>query len=79
MCRRITCSICKKVSWAGCGMHVEQVLRGVKDEDRCKCREKKSANINIPTKIPINPNDPNDPNANNYHDKDHDKSNDDKK
>ncbi|VBB17685.1 hypothetical protein YASMINEVIRUS_148 [Yasminevirus sp. GU-2018] len=42
MCRRTTCSICKKATWSGCGSHVAQVMRGVKEEDRCKCRDKKS-------------------------------------
>lgn len=40
MCRRIECSECKKPSYAGCGMHVEQVLGTVPPEERCKCREK---------------------------------------
>ena len=26
MCRRVTCSLCGKPSFAGCGAHVEQVL-----------------------------------------------------
>jgi len=40
MCRRIECAKCKKPSYAGCGMHVEQVLRYVPREERCTCREK---------------------------------------
>jgi len=43
MCRKVICNNCKKITWAGCGAHVEQVLRDVKEEDRCKCREQKSS------------------------------------
>jgi hypothetical protein len=35
MCRAITCRICGKPDWAGCGAHVEQVLGHVATEDRC--------------------------------------------
>jgi hypothetical protein len=34
MCRKTTCS-CGKISWAGCGQHVDSVLGNIKDEDRC--------------------------------------------
>lgn len=40
MCRRIVCAECKKPSYAGCGMHVEQVLGDVPREERCTCRER---------------------------------------
>jgi hypothetical protein len=45
MCRRVECRECDKPTYAGCGMHVEQVLGDVPREDRCTCREerKKSA------------------------------------
>lgn len=43
MCQRIDCSVCHKPTFAGCGMHVEQVLRDVAPEDRCRCREEKRA------------------------------------
>ena len=35
MCRRVTCPECGKATFAGCGMHVEQVLAGVPQADRC--------------------------------------------
>jgi hypothetical protein len=35
MCRRVTCRTCAKSTWAGCGMHVDQVLAGVPGTDRC--------------------------------------------
>jgi hypothetical protein len=39
MCQRITCSKCGRPSFAGCGMHIESVLRDVPKDQRCKCRE----------------------------------------
>jgi hypothetical protein len=39
MCQRVTCSKCGRPSFAGCGMHVESVLRDVPKDQRCKCRE----------------------------------------
>lgn len=42
MCRRVKCSKCGKPTFAGCGMHVEQVLGDVPEDQRCQCREKAS-------------------------------------
>ncbi|MWJ46229.1 hypothetical protein DOU00_15640 [Clavibacter michiganensis subsp. michiganensis] len=36
MCRRVTCRVCGKKDWAGCGQHVDQVMRGVPRADRCQ-------------------------------------------
>lgn len=36
MCRRVTCNECGKATFAGCGMHVEQVLAGVPEDKRCQ-------------------------------------------
>jgi len=35
MCRAVTCRKCDKTTWAGCGQHVDQVLRGVPKSQRC--------------------------------------------
>ncbi len=43
MCQRVTCSSCGKPTFAGCGMHVEQVLGDVPRTERCKCRETKAS------------------------------------
>ena len=43
MCRQVKCSSCGKATYAGCGMHVEQVLAGVPPAQRCRCREEKQA------------------------------------
>jgi len=40
MCKRVECSKCKKPTYAGCGMHIEQVLSDVPRENRCTCRDK---------------------------------------
>lgn len=38
MCRRVTCSKCGKQTWSGCGSHIDQVMRGVSEANRCTCR-----------------------------------------
>ncbi len=35
MCRAVTCRTCGKVTWAGCGEHVEDVLGNVPRAQRC--------------------------------------------
>jgi hypothetical protein len=37
MCRQATCRSCGKASWAGCGQHVDQVMRNVPRNQRCGC------------------------------------------
>jgi hypothetical protein len=36
MCRAVTCKKCGKITWAGCGQHVSQVLAGVPANQRCQ-------------------------------------------
>lgn len=43
MCRLATCSSCGKPTYAGCGMHVEQVLGHVPKAERCACRDQPEA------------------------------------
>ncbi len=43
MCHRVKCRKCSKPTWAGCGMHVEDALRGVPKAERCQCREQAAA------------------------------------
>ncbi|MEZ5183145.1 MAG: hypothetical protein R2702_14940 [Acidimicrobiales bacterium] len=40
MCQRVTCKTCGKPTYAGCGMHIEQVLGNVKPADRCQGHER---------------------------------------
>ena len=35
MCRAVTCRKCGKKTWAGCGMHVDQVMSRIPASDRC--------------------------------------------
>jgi hypothetical protein len=37
MCSQVTCNVCKKATWSGCGEHIEQALAGVPESDRCVC------------------------------------------
>jgi hypothetical protein len=37
MCSPATCRTCGKASYTGCGQHVEQVLAGVPQHQRCSC------------------------------------------
>lgn len=39
MCMRTQCDRCGKPSFAGCGLHVEQVLGDVPPAKRCRCHE----------------------------------------
>ena len=38
MCSPAICPRCRKATYAGCGMHVDQVLAGVPQDKRCTCR-----------------------------------------
>lgn len=42
MCRQVTCRQCGKPTWAGCGQHVDQVMKGVPKSKRCVCPPKPS-------------------------------------
>jgi hypothetical protein len=37
MCSTVRCPECQKVTWAGCGMHIEQALAGYSDDQICRC------------------------------------------
>jgi hypothetical protein len=37
MCSKVTCEICEKAAWSGCGEHIEEALEGVAEADRCTC------------------------------------------
>jgi len=39
MCRQTTCRNCKKATWAGCGQHKNEVLRGIPKNQRCSCTQ----------------------------------------
>lgn len=37
MCRPVNCKTCGKTTWAGCGQHVDQVMRNVPKAQQCTC------------------------------------------
>lgn len=37
MCQRAVCHTCGKITYTGCGRHVDQVLAGVPMSERCAC------------------------------------------
>jgi hypothetical protein len=43
MCSAVTCRTCGKTTWAGCGQHVDQVMRDVPLADQCAGHEAESA------------------------------------
>ncbi len=43
MCRAVTCRKCGKPTWAGCGQHVDQVMRGIPRSQRCAGHENEPA------------------------------------
>ena len=38
MCYPVRCGRCQGVTWDGCGMHADQVMATVPEEQRCTCR-----------------------------------------
>ena len=38
MCFPVVCSSCKKTTWDGCGMHVDDVMSNVPADRACECR-----------------------------------------
>lgn len=37
MCFPVVCPTCKKITWDGCGEHVDEVMANVSDDRRCTC------------------------------------------
>jgi hypothetical protein len=44
MCRQIDCPTCGRPTFAGCGMHGEQVLGNVRPAQRCQCGTDRAKN-----------------------------------
>lgn len=36
MCSAVTCRLCGKTTWSGCGQQVDQVMRNVPRNQRCE-------------------------------------------
>jgi hypothetical protein len=39
MCSQVICDTCQKITWEGCGQHVEEALEGVPQEQLCRCKD----------------------------------------
>jgi len=39
MCSPARCSSCGKITWTGCGMHVDSVMANVQPAQRCDCAD----------------------------------------
>ena len=39
MCQKVICGNCGKYTWAGCGRHIEEALKDVPQNLRCKCKK----------------------------------------
>ncbi len=39
MCSAVTCRECGKTTWAGCGQHVDEVMKNVPPAQRCPGHE----------------------------------------
>lgn len=37
MCQQVLCNSCQKITWAGCGQHLDEVFYGVPADQICKC------------------------------------------
>jgi hypothetical protein len=38
MCYPVRCDRCSNVTWSGCGMHADQVMASVPQDQHCTCR-----------------------------------------
>ncbi len=38
MCSPAHCHTCGKITWTGCGEHVDQVMAHIPEQQRCTCR-----------------------------------------
>lgn len=43
MCSRVNCRKCGKVTYSGCGQHLDTVFAGVPMSKRCDCASNKKA------------------------------------
>ena len=41
MCQRVICNKCKKYTYSGCGKHIKEALKGLKEDQICQCNKKK--------------------------------------
>ena len=51
MCMKIDCDQCEKPTWRGCGKHIEQALKDVPVDERCKCPRDSPASTSTTTEM----------------------------
>ncbi len=39
MCSPVNCPTCEKITWQGCGQHIDDVFAGLSEDQICKCDE----------------------------------------
>ncbi|OZF25614.1 hypothetical protein CH296_27770 [Rhodococcus sp. 14-2496-1d] len=37
MCHPVACPTCSKTTWAGCGRHIDSVMKNVPKPQQCSC------------------------------------------
>lgn len=42
MCYRVQCQKCYKVTWAGCGKHINETMKGLPKKYICQCPRQES-------------------------------------
>lgn len=52
MCMKTECDKCEKPTWKGCGKHIEQALKDVPVDERCKCPRDSPASTTTEMKKP---------------------------
>lgn len=53
MCRRASCEVCEKVTYTGCGRHVEEVLGGLPESERCQCGDGGALSVAMSFAAPV--------------------------
>lgn len=43
MCIPVKCEKCQKITWAGCGEHIEEALAGFSEDQLCHCEKMATA------------------------------------
>lgn len=53
MCFKTECEKCEKPTWKGCGKHIEQALKDVPEDERCKCPRETPAATAVTTETKV--------------------------
>jgi hypothetical protein len=55
MCRPVLCETCGKITWAGCGDHIDEVRAQVRPEDWCPGHESDEPHVGWVRRIASRP------------------------